>query len=231
MPAQQERLLRYRFDSVAQARKHLHPIESRQLLFFPDRFLQVQSSQPIQLELWFTGSEQTITVRGRVHSVEKGQLCGAWLDLFSLRVLDGMHVATESPRRHARRLSTDMMIVVERPGQPPSMGRLVDVSASGARIVGATGRWSPGDELVISEIHGAPLRGHISRSGYGEIAVEFSREDAMTRRTAVKMMTSALQRWADARETHHPAACACMNGGELYEPIAPRSARRRVENL
>src|SRR5205814_8145997 len=93
MPAQPERLLRYRFDTVAQARKHLHPMEGRQLLFFPDPFLDVRDGQSIQLELCFTGSEQTLTVRGLVHSVETGALRGAWLDLYSLRIFDGMSIA------------------------------------------------------------------------------------------------------------------------------------------
>ncbi len=142
-----------------------------------------------------------------------------------------MGIACTNPRRLFRRVSTDLMIRVQRPGLSPSMGRLVEVSAGGARVVGGGGRWAPGDEVIISELSGPPLRGNIIRSRDGEMAIQFLRSDATTRRNGVKLVDAALQRWNDARESRHPAACGCQNGGALFEPLLPRAAHRRVEGL
>src|SRR5512132_3479563 len=105
-PQLPERLMRYRFDSPAQARYHVHVVEGRQLLFFPDMFLDVRERQPVLIELQFTDSEQSLIVRGEVHSIETGAMRGAWLELFSMRLFDGLQVATGKPRRQFRRLST-----------------------------------------------------------------------------------------------------------------------------
>ena len=222
--------MRYRFDNVAQARKHLHPTGARQLLFFPDPFLDVRDGQPIQVEICFNGSEQTLTVRGIVHSVETGVMRGAWLDLYSLRISDGMHIASTNPRRLFRRVSTELVVRVQRPGVASGVARLVEVSAGGARLVGG-GRWSPGDEILISELYGPPLRATVVRARDREIAIEFVRSDATTRRHGVKLVEAALARWHDARETRHPPACRCADGGALYEPLLPRASHRRVEGL
>ena len=223
--------MRYRFDSVAQARKHLHPLEARQILFFPDPFLDVRDGQPIQLELCFMGSEQSVTVRGQVHAVETGAMRGAWLDLFSLRIGEGLHIACTNPRRLFRRVASDLMVRVQKTGAPGTMARLIEVSAGGARLAGGGGRWMPGDDLYISELSGWPMRARVVRAREGELAIPFSRADATTRRNGVRLVEAALQRWNDARETRHPAACGCMNGGALYEPLLPRASHRRVEGL
>lgn len=224
--------MRYRFDNVFQARKHLHPVEGRQLLFFPDPFLDVRDGQPVQVELCVTGSEQTVIARGDVHSLETGTMRGAWLDIRSQRTFDGILVAcgNRNPRRLFRRVPADLVVRVQRPGVTSGVARLVEVSAGGARIVGA-GRLSAGDEILVSELYGPPLRATVVRAREGEIAVEFLRSDATTRRHGVKLVEAALQRWTEAREARHPPACSCLHGGALYEPLLPRSSHRRVEGL
>jgi hypothetical protein len=224
--------MRYRFDNADQARRHLHYVERRQILFFPDPFLDVRAGQPVLLELSFTDSEQTVTVRGEVHSLETGALRGAWIDLFATRLFAGVQLAYDTPRRLHRRLAADLFVRTERPGLPASVARLADVSAGGARIVSAGGRWSVGQEILIRELsRGSPLRGTVVRAREGEIAVQFQRTDATTRRGAVQLVELALQRWNDARESHHPAACGCMRGGALFEPLLPRAAHRRAEGI
>ena len=229
---QPDRLMRYRFDSAAQARQHVHVLERRQLLFFPDPFLDVSDGQPVLLELCFLPSEQTMVARGDVHSVETGALRGAWLELYGMRLFEGMQIACGTPRRTHRRLPSDLLVRAEQPGALGSVARLADVSGGGARIVAAGGRWAAGEEIVISELSGGPaLRGTVIRAREGDLAVQFQRDDATTRRGAMKLVELAVRRWADARETRHPGACGCMRGGALYEPLLPRAAHRRVEGV
>ena len=224
--------MRYRFDSAAQARQHVHVRERRQLLFFPDPFLDVHDGQHVLLELCFLHSEQTMVARGDVHSVETGALRGAWLELYGMRLFEGMQIACGSPRRSHRRLPVDLLVRAEQAGQYGSMARLADVSAGGARIISAGGRWSEGEEIVVTELAGGPsLRGTVVRFREGDLSVQFQRDDATTRRGAMNLVDQAVRRWADARETRHPGACACMRGGALYEPLLPRAAYRRVEGL
>ena len=227
--SQPDRLMRYRFDSAAQARRHVH-VERRQLLFFPDLFLDVRDGQPVLLELCFLHSEQTMVTRGEVHGVETGTMRGAWLELYGMRLFEGILSACDGARRIQRRLPTDLLIRAEQPGFYGSVARLADVSASGARIVSAGGKWLEGGEILITELTGGPsLRGKVLRVRENDLSVQFQRDDATTRRGAIKLVELAMRRWSDARETRHPGACGCMSGGPLYEPLLPRAAHRRVE--
>ncbi len=229
---QPDRLMRYRFDSAAQARQHVHVLERRQLLFFPDPFLDVRDGRPVLLELCFLHSEQTMVARGAVQSIETGALRGAWLELYGTRLFEGMQIACGTPRRSHRRLPGDLLVRTEQPGRGGAVARLADISAGGARLVSAGGRWIEGAEIVITELTGGPtLRGLVLRASEGDLSVQFQRDDATTRRGAIKLVELAVRRWADARETRHPGACGCMRGGALYEPLLPRAAYRQVEGL
>lgn len=231
-PQQAERLMRYRFDSAAQARRHIHLREQRLLLFFPDPFLDVRDGQPVLIELCFLHSEQTMVARGEVHSVETGALRGAWLDLHGMRLFEGMQIACGTPRRTHRRLPADLLVNAGHPGGHGCLARLADVSAGGARVVGAGGKWREGEEILLTErTFGLALRGTVLRAREGDLSVRFQRDDATTRRGAIQLVELAVRRWAHARETRHPGACACMRGGALYEPLLPRAAYRRVEGL
>lgn len=229
---QPDRLLRYRFDTAAQARLHLHVVEERQLLFFPDPFLDVRDGQPVLLELSFLNSEQTVVARGDVHSLECGALRGAWLELYGSRLIEGMQIASGTPRRTHRRLPADVFIRAEQPGRLGSLARLADVSPGGARVVAAGGRWSAGEKIRLVELTGGPpLLGTVVRAREGDLAVKFERDDATTRRGAMRLVDGASRRWAGARETRHPAACGCQRGGVLYEPLRPRASHRKAEGL
>jgi hypothetical protein len=229
-----ERLMRYRFDTVGQARQHVHVREGRQLLFFPAPSLGIRDGEPVLLEVSFTTSEQTLIVRGEVHSLETGNLRGAWLELYGIRLFEGMQIACGFPRRAHRRLPSDTLVRAEQPGRPApaSMARLADVSAGGARIVSAGEGWSVGGAILITEMSGGPsLRGKVIRARGGEVAIHFQHSDATTRRNAIRLFEEAVQRWNAAGDTRHPAACGCSRGGALYEPLFPRAAHRRVKGL
>jgi hypothetical protein len=145
---------------------------------------------------------------------------------------EGMQIACGFPRRTHRRLPSDIPVRAEQPDRPASMVRLAGLSAGGARIVSAGGKWLEGQEILITEMAGGPpLRGKVVRTRDGEVAIHFHLSDATTRRNAIRLFAQAVQRWNEAREKRHPAACGCSRGGALYEPLFPRAAHRRVEGL
>ena len=223
-----ERLMRCTFDSPAQARRHLHLVDGRQLLFFPDPFLDLREGEPVVIEICFAGSDQSLPVRGDVYAVETGAMRGAWIEVYSLRLSDGLQLASARARRLFRRLPTDMLVRAGRAGRASAVARLTDVSAGGARLGAVPGGWKAGEEIFVSDLSGGPpLRGVVVWSRDGEVAVRFQRDDATTRRNAVKLVDSAIERWRNAREARHPQACACSRGGALFEPLLPHSTRRR----
>jgi hypothetical protein len=221
--------MRYTFDSPAQARHHVHFAIGRHLLFFPDPSPDVSGGQRVVIELCFEASDQSLSVRGEVHSVETGGLRGAWIEVFSLGLLDGLRIVESAPRRIFQRLPTLLRVRTQRPGRGPAMAGLADVSASGARIVATGVPWKPGDEIGISDLAGGPsLRGDVVWSRDDEVAIRFRRGEATTRRNAVRLVASANERWREAREARHPGACGCGRGGALFEPLLPKPAQQRA---
>lgn len=224
-------LLRYRFDGFWQARRHVHVLEGRQLLFFPHLQPNLRDGQGVVLELCFNDSDQTAQAAGTVHSVETSGVRGAWLELFSLRLLEGLGQSMDKPRRKHRRLAADAVMRLERPGAMGSIARLADVSSGGARLVGVSGMWRAGTEIFLSELKGPPLRGTVIWAREGQVALSFARADAQTRKGVQRLLDGAVPAWSKAAEARHPAGCGCGVGGTLVEPLLPRAAHRRVEGL
>ena len=225
------RLLRYRFESCAQARRHVHFLEGRQLLFVFDPMGELHERQRVLVAFCFTESEETATAPGEVCSIETGRLRGAWVELFPARFLEELEAALRNrPRRRHRRVPADAMIRIERPGKPAHVARLIDVSGGGARFAGAAGVWSAGERVGIAPMGGgSTLRGKVAWSRSGEMAIEFERSDVTTRVAATKLMEAAIMRWSAAREVQHPGMCHCDEGGPVLEPLLPRAAHRRAE--
>jgi hypothetical protein len=149
--------------------------------------------------------------------------------VYSLRLLEGLQIAESQPRRLFARLPTDMLVRTGRAGRSSAVARLVDISPGGARVTGA-GDWTTGEQILLSDFTGGPtLRGEVSRSHDGEVGIRFQRAEATTRRGAVRLVDSAIERWRSAREARHPAACGCGRGGALFEPLLPRSAPKRMQ--
>lgn len=223
--------LRYRFDGFWQARRHVHVVEGRQLLFFPHLHAGLRDGQAVVLELSFSDSEQSAHAAGVVHSVETSGVRGAWLELFSQRLLAGLGDSMHRPRRKHRRVVTSSVLRLERPGGVGSIARLADVSSGGARLSGVSGVWRAGAEVLLSELRGAVLRGTVAWARNGEVAVAFARGDEQTRRGVQRLLDAAAPLWTLAVEARHPAGCGCAVGGTLVEPLLPRAAHRRVEGL
>src|SRR5262249_55510976 len=105
-----ERLMRYTFYSPAQAQRHVHIVQGRQLFFFPDPFLDVSVGQRVVIEFCLAGFQESLTVRGEVNAVETSTLRGAWIEVFSLRLFEGLRILGSAPRRLFRRLPADMLV-------------------------------------------------------------------------------------------------------------------------
>src|SRR3954452_23943212 len=126
--------LRYRFDDLSQARAHVVSVENRVLFFFRHKQLELVPGSPLQMEWTFHGSEPARLLHGvALSNVRK---CGAWIELIDARPLRALSIIRHE-RRH-RRMGTDLSAALVR-GGTLSRGRLLDISAGGARVGGIGG--------------------------------------------------------------------------------------------
>jgi PilZ domain len=222
-PKKKALLLRHRFDNLEQLRKHLHVVDGSTLLFYRDPRLAVGTGSPVLLELAFDASEQTRTIRAAVLARAEGQ--GVWLEVPNTRFARDVHERGLSPRK-GRRLATDEMVRLKRPGGE-HMVRLLDLSIGGARVGGGIPQQLvPGMtvSLTISppEAGRAPevTRGRIVWVEDGEAGIMFDRDMESSRVAAGRLFRSLEQPWAHAREIRHLATC-CING-QILDPPVPR---------
>ena len=229
MAAPSTHLLRYLFDSCAQLRRHARVTEGRVLLFYADPLLHGAVGASVYLELAFTGSDQTTTLPGRIHSRATGEQAGVWLELQGPRVLEDVRAALLTPRRKQRRIACDAMVRVQTPTALNALGRLVDVSVGGALIAGVAAGLRPGDAIRVGELSGpASVPARVVQAARGEVSIEFVRTDPVSRAAAMRLFNAAADRWARARTLSHPGACRCESGGTVPEPFLPRAAHRRA---
>jgi hypothetical protein len=225
-------LLKYRFGNVEHMQNHLHVVDGRTLFFFRDPRTALTGASRVVLEFAFGNSEQVSTLRGAVLSRvdgEGGQI-GAWIefpDAKLARKIDQGQAAIAG--RHQRRLGCDLMVEV-RYGRMPYLGRIVDVSLGGARVVGAAGV-SQGNEVEM-RVMGAepPMPGILGRAlavradPGGDLGIRFVRSDVIARVASSKLYTAVQQAWIKAAEVQHPPQC-CV-GGHLLEPPLPHMKTR-----
>ena len=109
-------------------------------------------------------------------------------------------------------------------------GRLLDVSAGGARILGADG-FAAGDcvELRLLAPDG-PTFHDLSYAlvvwvADGQMGVQFDRSDIVGRHAVARLLTRNEELWDSAWEGLHPPAC-CVGGGGVMDPEPPRLERR-----
>src|SRR5262249_39605965 len=162
--------------------------------------LDVSVGQRVVIEFCLAGFQESLTVRGEVNAVETSTLRGAWIEVFSLRLFEGLRILGSAPPPLFRRLPADLPVRAPR-ARPPRAGRLsamagrAEVSAGGARIVSPSGAWRPGEEIFVSALAGGPsLCADVVWSRDSEVAIRFRREEATTRRNAVRLVESALER-------------------------------------
>ncbi|TMB05383.1 MAG: PilZ domain-containing protein [Deltaproteobacteria bacterium] len=126
--------LRYRFDHLDQARAHVVRAGDHSLFFFRHPRLSLAPGSSVQMEWTFQNAEPARMLHGT--ALETVDRCGVWMELHDTRPLRELRTL-HNVRRH-RRMATDRPVQIAWSGRVES-GRLLDVSAGGARISGATG--------------------------------------------------------------------------------------------
>jgi hypothetical protein len=219
-------LLKYRFGDHVQMTNHLHVVESRTLLFYRFGRTRLLAGQRVLVEVSLESSEQATTLRGSVMAlVDAEGTHGVWIEFpdsrLAKRLTHGGAQAITS--RHQKRIGCDLMVEL-RYGTTPLLGRMVDVSMAGARIVGPSGLQKNAD--VEMRIIGAepPMpaqlgRAQITRSeSGGDVGVRFLRSDAAGRVAVGKLLQSVQLAWTRAPEIVHSALC-CVAAGVLDPPL------------
>lgn len=210
--------LRYRFGSLAQARAHLRDAEGRWLFFYRAEKLRLLPAAPICLELGFDDDTGTRLLHGQVQGSLSGS--GTWLEILDARPLR----STFSFARTSRRFGCDLPVEVRSEGRVDA-GRLLDVGAGGARIVGL-GPTAPGQPVELRLLSSDRLTfrdlsfGHVAWAEDGEMGVRFDPADSIGRSAIARLLEEMNARWQGAWASSHPRFC-CAEAG-VVEPEPPR---------
>jgi hypothetical protein len=218
--------LRYRFRNLEQARAHVREIDGRALLFVRDAKLGFLPEAPVCVAFTFEEGEVARVLHGSVAGAVDGK--GTWLTLDDTRALRDL-TPTEAVRRSIR-LGCDAPLEA-RSERTVSSGRLLDLSAGGARLAGFSGL-APGDHLELRLPSADKLTfhdlsyAHVMWVQDGELGVQFDRSDAIGRQAVARLLAETSELWDQAWEGLHPPFC-CAGAG-VVEPEPPRLSQRTV---
>jgi hypothetical protein len=229
--SQNAALLKYRFDDIEQMQNHLHVLEGRTLFFYRDGKAALPGGARVVMEFSFGNSEQVAALRGNVLSrveSESGQ-AGAWIEFPDARLArKADQGASAIALRKQKRLGCDLLVEVKQ-GRVPFLGRMVDVSIGGARIIGAIGLRAGATvemRLMAPERNfPGPLgQSEVTRADASDSAVRFLRTDSTARVASSKLCQAVQQAWTRAPDLSHPALCC--KGGHVLEPPLPHMKTR-----
>lgn len=218
-------LFKYRFGTLGQMQNHLHVVEGRTLFFLRDPRGTLTGGARVVIEFSLANSEQMQTLRGQVITRIEGTQPGAWIEFPDSRLARRLEQGEAGlAARHQRRLGCDMHCQVKYDGLP-LLGRLIDVSLHGLRIVGPTA--VPRGVDVEVRIMGAepPMPGLLGRSQVvrsdpgGDLAVRYVRTDVVARVASGKLYALMQEAWQKAPELAHSPLCC--DGGNVQEPPLP----------
>jgi hypothetical protein len=216
--------LRYRFLNLDQAKAHVHEVDGRALLFVRDEKLRFLPDAPVCIAFTFEEGEVPRLLHGTVaHAVEG---TGTWLTLDDVRPLREL-TPTEAVRRSVR-LGCDAPLEA-RSERQISSGRLLDISAGGARLAGFSG-FAAGDRVELRLLSSDRLTFHdlsyaqVMWVEGGEMGVQFDRSDTIGRQAVTKLLAETAELWEQAWEGLHPPFCCAADG--VVEPAPPRLSQR-----
>ncbi len=222
-------LLRYRFGDIAHMQNHLHVADGRTLFFYREGKARLAGGSRVVIEFSFGNSEQVSALRGwvlaRVDAEAASGQTGGWIEFPDARLVKRIDQGAQAiAGRHQRRLGCDILVEVSHQGLP-RLGRMIDVSLLGARIVGAAGLHA-NDEVAVRIIGAEPPmpiglgRVQVVRADPGgDLAVRFVRSDVIARVAAGKLYAAVQEAWSKAPEMGHSPLCC--QGGRLLEPPVP----------
>ena len=211
--------LRYRFDHLEQARTHVVRTGEHSLFFFRHPRLALEPGSSVQMEWTFQNAEPARMLHGT--ALENVDRCGVWMELHDTRPLRELR-SLHNVRRH-RRMATDRHVQIVW-SERIEDGRLLDVSAGGARICGGTGIVR-GDIVELrlpsyedaGQFHGLG-NAYVAWAENGEMGVQFDRLDSSSRTAVVELVRSVADAWASALESRHPSWC-CEEAGPIEVPL------------
>jgi hypothetical protein len=214
--------LRYRFGNLVQARAHVRDPEGRWLFFYRDEKLRMLPRAPVCLELSFDDGAAPRLLHGQVIDTLEGS--GTWVDLLDARPV---LAAAAYPRRDPR-LGCDLPIEV-RTQDRIETGRLLDLSAGGARVGGISVLTT--DEAVELRLLSADRLtfydlsfGRIAWAQGSELGVRFDPEDSIGRFAVARLLHRTEAEWRRAWESVHPHFCCKAEGVVEPEPPPVRRA-------
>lgn len=214
--------LRYRFSHLAQARAHLRDCEGRWLFFYREEKLRLLPSAPVCLELSFGDKSATRLLHARVQGSLEGS--GTWLEILDARPL----LSTAEHTRASPRLGCDLPVELRTETGGIGAGRLLDVSAGGARIIGVQ-PFPCGQQVELRLISADRLTfrdlsfGHVAWTAGSELGVRFDPADVVGRSAIRRLLKEMEARWQGAWEAAHPRFCCAAAG--VVEPEPPRLRR------
>jgi PilZ domain len=222
-------LLKYRFGDLSQMNNHLHVTDGRTLFFYREPRPALETGVRVVMELSLADSEQVTTLRGAVLARANSEgSTGVWLEFPDSRLARRIDSggAAAIANRHQRRLGCDLMVEMKF-GPLPLLGRMVDVSLGGTRVLGAGGL-RVGTDIHLRIMGAQPpmpndlgtLQVARSENG-GDIGLRFPRTDTQSRVASHKLFQAVQLAWVKAAEAMHPAMC-CQNG-QVLEPPMPHT--------
>jgi len=215
--------LRYRFTNLDQARAHVHQSGGRALFFVRDEKLRFLPEAPVCITFDFDQDSAPRLLHGEVACAGKDG--GTWLTLADTRPL---HAAIPKEARKTPRHGCDAPVQARSEHRVGS-GRLLDLSAGGARISGMDG-FAAGDRIELRLLAPDGLTFHDLSYALvvwvtdGQMGAQFDRSDIVGRHAVERLLTRNEELWDNAWEGSHPPSC-CTDEG-VTDPEPPRVGQR-----
>lgn len=212
-------LLRYRFDSRAQAADHLHEQDYRLLVFYPNPTLKPALGTSAALDLTFDDTDQSRVLTGEVVSVSPGG--------FYVRSARGglaREIREGLVQRSHRRLGANLTVEVQRGSAVErAPASLTDVSLGGAQLSGIEGLQNRERVRLrlLTALDRVPAQLGFSTviwNGTGSTGLKFDRADPATRAAVAALNGKLLEDWSRAASLKHSSHC-CKDGVPIDPPL------------
>jgi hypothetical protein len=219
---QESLMLRYRFDTLEQLRRHLHLVNGDALLFLPDcKAGEPAPGRRVLLEIAIHERAQQTAVRGQV--VVRAQR-GSWLQLADTRLALRLRQGGFASRREGR-VSADAVLSLRSRGGSQLVAQLFDLGTGGMRVRGA-GRLLEGETYTVRLMNSRSVSSDfaVAQVVWCEGSESGLRFVAPRGAQVPQYIALLLEAWMSAPEIEH--AAECCSGRGLLEPPLPKLQER-----